>query len=406
MALSTKLYKARIDPYAIPTQMRRFLIQKHLFKKFNNIGSVFHCYEGIRVPRLWSAPINHYKMDKNSNKISIDYDKQSKHIEWISNYIDGHLINGSSGDGWELSMDDQINTIQNTLNTMINKPEICKPILFGCLQHTIDDKMTMIDQHISFLMKFYECDTEKDMLQKLYNDKNNPFVGFCINPTSNIDNDKEIEQGMEDILKKYENYPFAIYQIPQITNSEISSQSLYKLCCKYENLIILKDTSEQDNLIKSGEHFGGLFLIKGGDKNMINHLMPKNDGVLTYDGLMFSTANNYPVLLKQMMDNLCNDNNIENALKISKQITNLFESTFELAKDYSFGNPYTNCAKMVDYFMSFGAQLLQHKDKNIPITNKGVKYDEKELIKLHSILEASGDILTQNGSPYCLAKMN
>eukprot|EP00484_Ammonia_sp_Unknown_P019462 CAMPEP_0197042972 /NCGR_PEP_ID=MMETSP1384-20130603/19278_1 /TAXON_ID=29189 /ORGANISM="Ammonia sp." /LENGTH=71 /DNA_ID=CAMNT_0042474187 /DNA_START=1 /DNA_END=212 /DNA_ORIENTATION=+ len=71
---------------------------------------------------------------------------------------------------------------------------------------------------------------------------------------------------------------------------------------------------------------------------------------------MFSTANNYPVLLKRMMDDLCNNDgrDIQNALRISKQITDLFESTYELAKDYSFGNPYTNCAKMVDYFMSFG----------------------------------------------------
>ena len=47
----------------------------------------------------------------------------------MSHYIDGHLINGSSGDGWELP----INMQYKVAESVLNDATWSKPVLFGGL---------------------------------------------------------------------------------------------------------------------------------------------------------------------------------------------------------------------------------------------------------------------------------
>ena len=229
--------------------LKRFELQSKIFAKFgHNIPSLFHSRGILNIPRLWSAPINHYRLN-DRNEIIIDYDKQSKHIKNISQYIGGHLINGSTGDGWIFNdMFTKVEIAKNILNSLdtMGNEHLKKPLMFGCLEESIDNKMTLIDRYIEMLLNHYNCNDSNEFLDRYVfsKDDGSPFIGFCINPESNNKDMKSVKQGIVSILKKYEKFPCILYQIPQITNSEIDPESFKDICdnvCKIYLFGLLSD---------------------------------------------------------------------------------------------------------------------------------------------------------------------
>ncbi len=255
------------------------------------------------------------------------------------------------------------------------------PILLGALAHDYNGKILSIKKYSDVLTQYYETDSCDDIYGK------SPFVGFAINPPSNTDNQKEIEECLSDIIENYKQFPFVLYQLPHITNSEMSVETVSNLVARFGNIIMLKDSSGTDNILKSQRSLDGVFMVRGAECNQMESLMNMNYGVAGYNGLLLSTANNYGLQLSQMMNDLM-DGNWTNAEKLSKLVTGLTNKTFEVVSKYNFCNPYTNSAKMVDYFMAYGDKV---SEQNVmPMTQDGNKYDVKDLMTILDILVSNG----------------
>ena len=55
------------------------------------------------IPRLWCPLLTHYNDDK-----TIDFDRMESHFAYISPWVKGFLIPGSTGDGWELTEEETL----------------------------------------------------------------------------------------------------------------------------------------------------------------------------------------------------------------------------------------------------------------------------------------------------------
>ena len=118
-----------------------------------------------------------------------------------------------------------------------------------------------------------------------------------------------------------------------------------------------------------------------------------NHGVAAYHGLLLSTSNNYPQHLHAMMEGMVHGD-WDNAAKISKVVGTVSEETFCVVKDYEFGNPFTNSAKMVDFWMANGcggrAEIMLKNHENLPLSQSGQIFDVSGLIEVRDILVSNG----------------
>ena len=263
-----------------------------------------------------------------------------------------------------------------------------KPILIGALGHDYNSKQLLINKYLNILYEYYETDD----IDIIYN--KSPFIGFVITPPTNINNQKEIEQCLSEIIELNKKIPFILYQLPQITNCEINIETVKSLISRFGNIIMIKDSSGNDKILKSQQSLDGVFMIRGAEGNQIQSLININDYGINngYNGLLLSTANNYPKLLNKLIISLKNYN-WNDAQKISDLITKISYETFNIVNNYKFDNPFTNSAKMVDFFMAFGdkysKKILNINDNNIPINKDGIKYNIKDMMTIMDILSAN-----------------
>ena len=132
-------------------------------------------------------------------------------------------------------------------------------------------------------------------------------------------------------------------------------------------------------------------MVRGYEGNQMEALMNINYGCSGYNGLLLSTANNYPKHLNLLIEHLMNSNWSE-AQKISDLMTTVSTQTFGVVEKYNFGNPFTNSAKMVDYMMANGSECEQMMSDrmDIPISVDGEAYDVKDLMTINDILVSNG----------------
>eukprot|EP01084_Bolivina_argentea_P211179 359269_1 len=369
----------------------RFNIQQKLFARFNNLRTISPTCSGTQIPKLWCPTICHYKQQPSSSVPEIDTERNCIHLGYLSQYIGGYLINGSTGDGWALNSQQQETILKSTLDFMhSDNNNNMTPILLGALAHDYNSKILSIKKYSDILEQYYES----EKYDYIY--KQSPFVGFAINPPSNTNNQKEMEECLADIIDNYKHFPFVLYQLPQITNSEMSIETVNNLVSRFGNIIMLKDSSGTDNILKSQKCLDGVFMVRGAEGNQMESLMNMNYGVAGYNGLLLSTANNYAKELNQMMNDLMNGNWM-NAQQLSKLVTDISKQTFDVVGKYNFCNPFTNSAKMVDYFIAYGEKVSGDKGSVVPMTQDGITYDIKDLMTIKDILVSNGILENSNG---------
>lgn len=380
----TKLLRDAVKKRKQTLSTTRFQIQQKLFSRFG---------EGC-IPRLWTPPLCHYKLSPTKECI-IDLERNSIHLNHLSDFLGGYLINGSTGDGWTLTADQRISNLRGTLDLM-NSVSVSKPVLLGVLEHDYNQKVLSIKKYIDFMNDYlYSDDTEEDIVDMpvdaLY--ELSPFVGFVLTPLSNTDNQREIEECFAEIISGHPEYPFILYQLPQITNSEMSIETVINLVSRFGNITMIKDSSGTDALLKSGRSMDGVFMVRGSEGQYVESMLNLNHGVASYHGLLLSTANNYPQHLCAMMKGLENGHWSE-AAKISEMISAVCQETFEVVRDNQFGNPFTNSAKMVDFWMANGcggrAEIMLKNRENLPLSHCGHIFDASGLIQVRDILISNG----------------
>ena len=82
--------------------------------------------------------------------------------------------------------------------------------------------------------------------------------------------------------------PTALYQLPQVTQNEMSPETLQQLALVYPNFYLCKDTSGRDQVLTAGLDYAGVRFVRGmeGDYSLWYH--PGQSG---YDGFLLSSAN-------------------------------------------------------------------------------------------------------------------
>src|SRR5216683_6834949 len=238
------------------------------------------------VPRLWCPSLTHYHPNG-----AIDGARIAAHLRFLSPHVKGFLIPGSTGDGWELSeaefgqwLDialDQAQKLQFHLLIGILKADA--GAAFNLLRNTMERIQARTNERdaIGALIKARVC-------------------GFAVCPPRGKERSQaEIGRTLSDILAA--GLPTALYQLPQVTQNEISAELASELATQFAHFIMLKDSSGADRVALWGKSLAGVFTVRGAEGDYARWL---KTGGGPYDGFLLSTANCFAWELSQIINDL------------------------------------------------------------------------------------------------------
>jgi len=320
------------------------------------------------IPRLWCPLLTHY-----TNDGEVDFDRMEAHLNHVSTWVKGYLIPGSTGDGWELSDTETSRIVDFALN-QARKHDL--KVLLGVLKPSVEAMWSAIRW---MLQKVHDFTCLHDPNEALISAN---VCGFTICPPAGESITQEIiSEGLSAILDM--GLLTALYQLPQVTGNEISSETFASLTQDFPNLIFFKDTSGADRIAKSCQDTGGVFLVRGAEGDYAGWL--KDDGG-PYDGFLLSTANCFPSFLSNIIE-LIENGDIEGARLLSNKLSNVMNEVFTLIQSVPQGNMFTNANKAIDHYMANGPLSSQTEG---PMLHAGVRLPE-------SIISETGKILSSFG---------
>lgn len=281
------------------------------------------------IPGLWCPLLTHFKSAR-----QYDAGRIRKHLQFLSPHVNGILIAGSTGEGWQMS-DREIHAL---LDTLLNSAQDTgMQILIGMLKRNAHDTIAGINAVASYL-------------------QHPAVVGFTVCPPTGQDLSQQ--QIQDDIARVLDlGWPTALYQLPQVTQNEMSAETVAELAHEFSNFIMFKDTSGQDRVAKSGLDFGGVYLVRGSESGGYSQWLKTNGG--PYDGFLLSSANALASQLAAMIRLLADDEETE-AAELSRRIECIINEAFEIASSYSFGNPFAIANKLLDHIMAYGDEAETH----------------------------------------------
>jgi dihydrodipicolinate synthase/N-acetylneuraminate lyase len=314
------------------------------------------------IPRLWCPLLTHYGRDG-----SIDLDRMSAHFHHIVPWVKGFLIPGSTGDGWELDEQETMQVAEFALQ-QAQKQEIY--LLLGALKRDTES----VQRTISGMLKLIDPKglTGDDTVRIL---KDRRVCGFTVCPPAGKTlMQADMEAGLSRIFDL--GLPNALYQLPQVTENEVSPETFGRLLGKYFNLIFFKDSSGQDRIATSATNKGGVFLVRGAEGDYAKWL---RDAGGPYAGFLLSTANCFARELSTLIGNL-EKGDQKKAEEISARLTAAITEVFALVQLLPCGNAFTNANKAIDHFFAFGPRA-----------------DAKEGPMLHAKVRIPGDVIAATG---------
>ena len=181
----------------------------------------------------------------------------------------------------------------------------------------------------------------------------------------------------------------ALYQLPQITENEMSPELVADLSWRFPNFILFKDTSGRDRVATAGLDLGGVFLVRGAEGDYASHL---KTSLGTYDGLLLSTANSFGAQLWSIIE-LSRTGRGSEAAQISARLTSLVTAVFKLVEAVPAGNAFTNAGKAVDHFFAYGPRGLDapaprlHAGISLPA---GVLESTRDALLRHELMPSHG----------------
>ncbi len=305
------------------TPARRKQLLKHLFP-----GG---------VPSLWCPALTHYDAHG-----AIDGPRIAAHLEHISPHVKGFLIPGSTGDGWELTEQETGQLLEIAID---QAQRLNLHLLIGALKHDAREALRMIRETVD---RIKVRTNESDVRLALAKAR---VCGFTVCPPRGAElSQEEIRAALESILET--GLPTAIYQLPQITQNEISAELASDLAARFENFILLKDTSGVDRVVSSGKDLGGVFTVRGAEGDYARWLKAAG-GV--YDGFLLSTANCFARELNQLIQDASNGR-LDAARQMSERVTSTVNEAFQSVVHLPTGNPFANANKAIDHCLAYGAK--------------------------------------------------
>lgn len=286
------------------------------------------------VPKLWCPALTHYDRDGR-----IDAARIAAHLRHSSPNVKGFLIPGSTGDGWEL---DDPETRQLLRIAIQQASELQFHLLIGALKPDPDSGLKMFWDTIDWI----ESRMEGQGLGALAKAR---ISGFVICPPRGKDvSQSEMERWFETILKA--GVPTALYQLPQVTQNEMSAELVSSMATRFSNFTMFKDSSGKDSVVSTAKDLGDVFTVRGAEGEYAKWLKAAGGA---YDGFLLSTANCFANEFRQMISDL-EEGRVEAANKMSQRLTATVSAVFELVSPFPDGNAFANANKAMDHFFAYG----------------------------------------------------
>lgn len=319
------------------------------------------------TPRLWCPPIAHYADDG-----GFDVARTRAHLARLAPWVKGFLLPGSTGDGWEMDDAEARALLEIALEAA---PEFGFRVLVGVLKTEVEEARETIRATTDWLRERTKC---ADVLEAMIASN---VCGFTVCPPKGTDlGQAEIRSGLEDVLA--ENVPLSLYQLPQVTSNEMSPETVAGLAGDWSNLILFKDTSGGDRVVKSGADLGGVFTVRGAEGDYAT--WPRSNGGL-YDGFLLSTANTFPKELATVLKRI-DVGDQQGARELSDRLDGVVKQAFAAVAGLEFGNAFANANKAMDHVMAWGKGATEMPG---PLTHSGRRIPASVIAEVSRLLEAA-----------------
>jgi dihydrodipicolinate synthase/N-acetylneuraminate lyase len=291
------------------------------------------------VPSLWCPPLTHYTRDG-----AIDHDRSQAHLRFMAPWVKGLLVPGTTGDGWELTPDE----VQELLNlTLAQLPGLEMNLLWGALHPNAAEAKSLIGVAVKKLSQRTGTGRINDALRSAR------VCGFAVCPPRGADmSQANMEEALSSILDS--GVPLALYQLPQVTQNEMSPELVARLASRFSNFILLKDTSGGDRVASAGLDLGGVHLVRGMEGSYARWLKLAGG---CYDGFLLSSANSFGRQLHEVRL-LLEHGRRDDANVLSDRLTSLIDQLFEIVATVPAGNRFTNANKLADHFYAHGPRAV------------------------------------------------
>ena len=326
------------------------------------------------IPTLWCPSITHYNQDGN-----IDAPRMAAHLKHLSSCVKGFLIPGSTGDGWEMDTRE----IRQLLEVALEQTaKLNLHLLIGVLKTDAEEaKQTILDT-VAWLGSRTGMGDREACLAKAR------VCGFTVCPPRGADlSQAMIGEALAAILET--GLPIAIYQLPQVTQNEMSPDLVADLASSFDNFVLFKDTSGADRVVLSGRGLEGVFLVRGAEGDYARWLRHAGG---PYDGFLLSTANCFGHELHRMIQDL-SAGRVDTAQQLSERVTAAVNEVFDVVTGLPHGNPFANANKAMDHFFAHGPKAAEVSPPRLhagPLTPEEVIRAAGEALTRHCLMPARG----------------
>lgn len=280
------------------------------------------------VPRLWCPILTHLKAAREP-----DAERIAEHLEKLSPFVKGILVPGSTGEGWEMDDSD----VRHLLSIVLPAAHTAGiKVLLGMLK-------TDVTQVLEALDGLDDCCHHPAV------------VGVTVCPPRGAElSQSEIAVGLRRVLLR--GIPTALYQLPQVTQNELSPETVAALSAEFPNFILFKDTSGTDKVALSGLEFGGVNLVRGSEQGGYAKWTRAAGG--PYDGFLLSTANVLAPELAEVI-RLLDAGDKQGAEKLSGELERLVQAMFAIVSGFKTGNAFSNANKLLYHLRTFGTEATK-----------------------------------------------
>jgi dihydrodipicolinate synthase/N-acetylneuraminate lyase len=300
------------------------------------------------IPALWCPSLTHFTDDG-----AIDRARMRAHLRFMIPHVRGFMLPGSTGEGWELSDREALELVALMAEEI---GAVGGHLLVGALRPTAVETVRVMEAVLARLGGAGAGPPRP---------AGTAFCGFTVCPPTGPElTQARLQADLERVLSL--GTPISLYQLPQVTQNELSAETVAALAARHSGFYLLKDTSGADRVASAG--FRDVFLVRGAEGDYARHLAG-NGG--RYDGFLLSTANCFGAGLARMIDDV-RQGKVADAERFSAALTALTAELFPLAGRVGYGNAFTNANKAMDHFFAHGPDAaglpppLLHSGRRLP----------------------------------------
>ena len=315
---------------------------------------------------LWVPLITHYDQ---SPQPRLDRARTEDHLRHITPQVRQYLVAGTTGDGWEMSDRVLADWLDFAQTSRVLTP--AHKLLFGAFGTTTE---AVIER-----ARAIERAVEAGPLAATY-----AGLTLCAPVSADAgasdDGQAEIADHFRRILSATTS-PVAIYQLPQVVHCEIAPRTFAEIAGSTSRVVLFKDTSGADAVVRSAADTGNARLLRGAEGDYAAHLKPKG----AYDGWLLSTANGFAGPLRAIADRAAGGD-WEAAAAESEALTVLVEALFAAAEGLPSGNLFSNANRAVDHIFAYGARWRAAPARLV----SGDELPESFLSRIADLLQGAG----------------